>query len=59
VSVASSGCHTSSNCSKPYPPTSPTQQAINGVSTLDTRFADPDMEALRQKVNEMILNGRR
>ena len=31
----------------------------NGVSTLDTGFADPDMEALRQKVNEMILNGRR
>jgi hypothetical protein len=26
---------------------------------LDTGFADPDMEALRQKVNEMILNGRR
>jgi hypothetical protein len=26
---------------------------------LDTVFADPDMEALRQKVNEMILNGRR
>jgi hypothetical protein len=31
----------------------------NGISTLDTGFADPDMEALRQKVNEMILNGRR
>ena len=31
----------------------------NSVSTLDTGFADPDMEALRQKVNEMILNGRR
>ena len=30
-----------------------------GVSTLDSAFADPDMEALRQKVNEMILNGRR
>jgi len=29
----------------------------NGVSTLDTGFVDPDMEALRQKVNEMILNG--
>jgi len=26
---------------------------------LETGFADPDMEALRQKVNEMILNGRR
>ena len=31
----------------------------NGVGTLDTGFADPDMEALRQKANEMILNGRR
>ena len=31
----------------------------NGLSTLDTGFADPDMEALRQKVNEMILYGRR
>jgi hypothetical protein len=29
------------------------------MNTLDTGFADPDMEALRQKVNEMILNGRR
>ena len=26
---------------------------------LFSAFADPDMEALRQKVNEMILNGRR
>jgi hypothetical protein len=31
----------------------------NAVSTLDTPFADPDMEAMRQKMNEMILNGRR
>jgi hypothetical protein len=29
------------------------------VSTLDTGFADPDMEAIRQKVNGMIMNGRR
>jgi hypothetical protein len=29
------------------------------VSTLDNGFADPDMEVLRLKVNEMILNGRR
>jgi hypothetical protein len=29
------------------------------VSNLDTGFADPDKEALRQKLNEMILNGRR
>jgi hypothetical protein len=36
-----------------------TSNNTNGVSTLDSSFADPDMEALRQKVNEMILNGRR
>ncbi len=36
-----------------------TSNNTNGVSTLDNPFADPDMEALRQKVNEMILNGRR
>jgi hypothetical protein len=36
-----------------------TSNNMNGVSTLDSSFADPDMEALRQKVNEMILNGRR
>ncbi|MFZ4595985.1 MAG: hypothetical protein ACOYOF_17125 [Verrucomicrobiaceae bacterium] len=36
-----------------------TSNNTNAVSTLDTGFADPDMEALRQKVNEMILNGRR
>jgi hypothetical protein len=36
-----------------------TSANTNGASTLDTGFADPDMEALRQKVNEMILNGRR
>jgi len=35
------------------------RRPIRNVSTLDTGFADPDMEALRQKVNEMILNGRR
>jgi hypothetical protein len=33
--------------------------ATTGLSTLDTGFADPDMEVLRQKLNEMILNGRR
>jgi len=33
--------------------------ATTGVNTLDTGFAGPDMETLRQKVNEMILNGRR
>ncbi|MCX6853863.1 MAG: hypothetical protein NTV80_03045 [Verrucomicrobia bacterium] len=40
-----------------------TSNNTNGVSTLDTAFADPptlaDLEALRQKMNEMILNGRR
>jgi hypothetical protein len=36
-----------------------TNANTNSVSTLDTGFADPDMEALRQKFNEMILNGRR
>ena len=36
-----------------------TSANTNGVGTLDTAFADPDMEAMRQKLNEMILNGRR
>jgi hypothetical protein len=31
----------------------------NAVTTLDSPFADPDMEAMRQKMNELILNGRR
>lgn len=31
----------------------------NGVSTLDTGFAELVVEAVRQKMNEMILNGRR
>jgi hypothetical protein len=31
----------------------------NAVSTLDTAFADPDMETIRQKLTDMILNGRR
>jgi hypothetical protein len=31
----------------------------SNMGTLDTAFADPDMEAMRQKLNEMILNGRR
>lgn len=38
---------------------SQTSNNTNGVSTLDSGFVDPDMEALRQKMNEMILNGRR
>lgn len=36
-----------------------TSANTNAVSTLDTNFADGDMEALRQKLNELILNGRR
>jgi hypothetical protein len=40
-----------------------TSSNTNSISTLDTGFSDPptltDMEALRQKLNEMILNGRR
>ena len=31
----------------------------NSVSTLDNSYADPDVEELRQKLNELILNGRR
>jgi hypothetical protein len=31
----------------------------NAVATLDNPFADPDMEALRQKLNEMLLAARR
>ena len=31
----------------------------NAVSTLDNSYADPEMEELRQKLNELILNGRR
>lgn len=36
-----------------------TSANTNNLSTLDIPFADPDMEALRQKLNEVILNGRR
>jgi hypothetical protein len=31
----------------------------NAVATLDTPFADPDDEALRQKMNEILLTMRR
>ena len=31
----------------------------NAVATLDTPFADPDAEALRQKINELVLAARR
>ena len=40
-------------------PINGTSYNTNSVSTLDSGFADADMEALRQKLNEMILNGRR
>lgn len=36
-----------------------TSNNTNAVATLDTPYADPDMEAMRQKMNELILNGRR
>ena len=36
-----------------------TSNNTNAVSTLNNPFADPDMEELRQKLNELILNGRR
>lgn len=36
-----------------------TSANTNNVETLDSPFADPDMETLRLKLNEMILNGRR
>jgi hypothetical protein len=36
-----------------------TSNNTNAVTTLDAPFADPDMETIRQKLNEVILNGRR
>jgi hypothetical protein len=36
-----------------------TSANTNSVSTLDSSFADPDLEALRLKLNELILAGRR
>ncbi|MCX6856544.1 MAG: hypothetical protein NTV80_16755 [Verrucomicrobia bacterium] len=36
-----------------------TSANTNGVSTLDNTFADPEMEALRQKMNELIITLRR
>jgi hypothetical protein len=36
-----------------------TSANTNVVSTLDTVFADADMDTLRQKLNELIMNGRR
>lgn len=36
-----------------------TSNNTNSVATLDTPFADADMEALRAKMNEMILTARR
>jgi len=36
-----------------------TSANTNGITTLDSAFADADMEVMRQKLNELILNGRR
>ena len=36
-----------------------TSSNTNGVDTLDVPFGDPDAEALRQKLNELILAARR
>ena len=36
-----------------------TSANTNSISTLDNSYADPDVEELRQKLNELILNGRR
>ena len=36
-----------------------TSANTNGVATLDTPFADPDLEAVRQKLNELVLAARR
>jgi len=36
-----------------------TSNNTNGVATLDTSFADPDSEAIRLKINELILAQRR
>lgn len=36
-----------------------TSANTNSLSTLDNSYGDPDVEELRQKLNELILNGRR
>jgi hypothetical protein len=36
-----------------------TSSNTNAVATPDTPFADPDLEALRQKLNEFLLAARR
>ena len=36
-----------------------TSSNTNAVGTLDSPFGDPDMEAMRQKMNELILALRR
>jgi hypothetical protein len=36
-----------------------TSNSTSSINTLDSGFADADMEALRQKMNEMILAARR
>jgi hypothetical protein len=36
-----------------------TSANTNNIISIDTKFAAPDMEAMRQKLNAIILNGRR
>jgi hypothetical protein len=36
-----------------------TSSNSNGVATLDNPYGDPANEEIRQKLNELILNGRR
>jgi hypothetical protein len=36
-----------------------TSNNTNAVATLDSPFADPDAESLRQKLNEFLLAARR
>lgn len=36
-----------------------TSSNTNAVTTLDTPFADPDLETVRQKLNEFLLAARR
>jgi hypothetical protein len=45
--------------SQPSSTISGTSNNTNGVATLDTPFADPDVEALRQRFNELVLALRR
>jgi len=50
---------TGSDGAPPRPRNAYSSANTNVVSTLGTGFADPNMDALRQKLNEIILKGRR